>query len=163
MRRDAGRPGRALSTAAGVRGSMLLESLIALLVLAVTVLGTVAGFVHALRGSHSALLQSRAQNLASDLAERIRVNPQAREAYAAAGATLPMDCEHFACDAAQIAAHDLQQWRQAVAATLSGNATAQLSYVAGAQSPDRYRITLSWLDPASLNIASLVSLVEVAP
>ena len=95
--READRPGKAFTLTHRARGVSLLESLIALLVLAVTVLGTVAGFVQALRSSHSALLHAQAQYLASDLAERIRSNPQARAAYVTPVGGATPDCDPAPC------------------------------------------------------------------
>ena len=160
MRRDADRPGKAFTHARRARGVSLVESLVALLVLAVAVLGTVAGFVAALRSSHAALLHAQAQYLASDLAERIRSNPQGRSAYAGAAEAAHPDCDHAACTASERAASDLERWRQAVAAILTDAATARLRFEPG--DPDRYLIELRWRDPAGPAEASLDMLIEVA-
>jgi type IV pilus assembly protein PilV len=156
------RPGKALAPPQQARGVSLLESLLALLLLAVTVLGTVAGFVQALRSSHSALLHAQAQYLVSDLAERIRSNPQARAAYVAPAGGAAPDCDPAPCSPDARAASDLQRWRQAVAATLTDAATARLTFQPGDHNPDRYRIELRWRDPAGPAEASLQVLVEVA-
>lgn len=158
MRRDAGWPGKAF---ASVRGTTLVESLVALLLLALAVLGTVAGFVQALRSSHGALLHAQAQYLASDIAERIRSNPLARAAYAGRAGRLARDCDQAACTPGERAAHDLQRWQVAVAAALSARASATLDFEPGDRNPDRYRIFLRWRDPAGPATATLEALVEV--
>lgn len=64
MSRDAIRPGTA--------GFALAEALISLLLLAVALLGAGTAVVEALSAQHAALLQTRAADLASDLAEALR-------------------------------------------------------------------------------------------
>jgi type IV pilus modification protein PilV len=63
------------------RGFTLLESLIALLVLTLGLLGSAALLLQGLQGNAAAARQLAATNLARDLAERIRLN--ARDAASA--------------------------------------------------------------------------------
>lgn len=68
MRRDAHRPGMA--------GFALIEALVSLLLLAAGLLGAGRAVVEAMAAQHAALLQTRAADLASDLAETVRaINP----------------------------------------------------------------------------------------
>jgi len=56
-------------------GFALAEALIALLLLAIALMGAGAAVIEALAAQHAALLQSRAADLASDLAETLRGTP----------------------------------------------------------------------------------------
>lgn len=98
------------------RGYTLLEILIAVLVLALGIIGGVALQLGALRARHQSVLLSQATQLAATLAERMHANP----AQAATYLTLDYDalaeplpsapsslCHGGACDAAQLAFADL--------------------------------------------------------
>lgn len=67
MSRDAPGPGTA--------GFALAETLVAVLLLAVSLLGAAAALAEALRGQHLALLQTRAADLAADLGEALQPAP----------------------------------------------------------------------------------------
>ena len=66
---------------AGARGFTLVEVLVALLVLAVGMLGLAVLLVEGLQGSRSAIEHTQAVNLAADIAERMRSNRAAASAY----------------------------------------------------------------------------------
>lgn len=133
--KDAARPGTATHAARRWQGSSLLEALVALVVLAIATLGTMAGFAVALRSSHSALLRIRAVDLAAELAEQWRA--------AAPGGTA-----------------DLPAWQQAVALQLPHSDPPQLDCQAG--SPTACRITLHWADRAGTVRSSQQALIELA-
>ena len=63
------------------RGFTLVESLIALLLLSVGMLGAGGMLVSGLRAHADALRQVAATNLARDMADRIRANPRGRADY----------------------------------------------------------------------------------
>jgi type IV pilus assembly protein PilV len=98
------------------RGFTLLEILIAVLVLALGIIGGVALQLGALRARHQAVLLSHATQLATSLAERMRANPSQSVTYLtlnydalaepspSAPSTL---CDGGACDAAQLAFSDM--------------------------------------------------------
>jgi type IV pilus assembly protein PilV len=136
------------------RGISLIESLVALLVLSIGMLGIAALYVSSLRASGSALLRTQAVNFAADMADRIRSNPNAAAAYA--GAAADNSCVRGAavgadCTPAQLAADDLFRWRAAIATVLpdDGNAgTLQGTVaVAGAAVPRTYTIQVTWSEP----------------
>ena len=133
--KDAARPGTATHAGHRFRGSSLLEALVALVVLAIATLGTMAGFAVALRSSHSALLRIRAVELAAELAEQWRA--------AAPGNTV-----------------DLGAWQQAVALQLPNPDPPQLD--CQGERPTACRITLRWADRLDTARASQVSLIELA-
>lgn len=58
----------------GQRGATLIETLVALLVLSIGLLGVAGLQMQALRGNHGAHLRSQATMLAHDIADRMRAN-----------------------------------------------------------------------------------------
>jgi type II secretory pathway pseudopilin PulG len=66
----------------GNHGFALTEAMVALLLLAIAMLGAGAALIQAVAGQRSALLQTRAADLAGDLAEALRAAPDAATAAA---------------------------------------------------------------------------------
>jgi type IV pilus assembly protein PilV len=130
------------------RGFSLVESLVALVVLSVGLLGIAALYVSALRFGRTALLRSDAVTLAGDMADRIRANATAGASYAmAAGAvnTAVAACATGGCTAAQMATTDKAQWAALLARALpAGNGTVEVD---AATSPTTYTITVRWTEP----------------
>jgi type IV pilus assembly protein PilV len=112
-------------------GCTLLEALIALSILAVGVLGSMTLLLASLRSSRESMQHSAAVRLAGDLAERVRANRAALTTYAfdstvaptAVGASCGVGVR---CSPADRARADLEEWQQALAATLP-RATARLT------------------------------------
>ena len=127
------------------RGVGLVEVLVALVVVSWAILGFLALQVQTLRQSGTAHLRVVAQQLAQDLAERMRANPDPQSGLAAyrfttaqaaqavqvdgRGPALQIDplvsrCNQptDTCDPAQLAAVDLFEWRTAVFARLPSGA-----------------------------------------
>lgn len=67
------------------RGFTLIEVLVALVVMSVGMLGIAALYLEGLRAGRTALYRTTAVNLAADMADRIRANPNAGLAYAGTG------------------------------------------------------------------------------
>jgi len=134
------------------RGFSIVEVLVALVVLAVGMLGIAGLYVTTLRASNGAIYRTIAVNLAADMADRIRANPLAGPAYG--GAAGDNDCVGATddCTGAEMAADDLFHWNNELAAALpdDGNvATPQGTVaVAGAAAPRTYTITVTWVEPA---------------
>jgi len=105
-------------------GFSLLEVLVALVVLAIGLLGSATLLLEALSSDRIALERYRAVVLASDMLERIRANRAAGAAYDlnddAEAPVRDPDCElaDVGCSAAAMASHDLRIWLDAVAAQL---------------------------------------------
>jgi type IV pilus assembly protein PilV len=147
------------------KGFSLVEVLVALIVLSVGMLGVAVLFVESIRTSRSAVLRTHAVNLVSDMADRIRANAGARDAYDIneyGGTPALWHCAPSEetstgqnCDAPQLAEDDLALWLQAVRNTLpvtdhdSPMATVQYFPPAGAGQPERYRIRVAWQEPTS--------------
>lgn len=97
----------------------LVEVLLSLLVLGIGVLGLALLLLSAMRDARSASHRTRALVLEADLADRIRANPSARDAYALAAdsaAPEPHGCAARAgqpastCSAEELAQDDLADW-----------------------------------------------------
>ncbi|WP_213359697.1 type IV pilus modification protein PilV [Brachymonas denitrificans] len=113
------------------RGFSLIEVLVTLVLLGVGLLGAQQMHATALRQHRDTQQQARADQLAADLAERIRANPAiARlpgspyllDMRAGAAPSLPSpDCITAPCETPeQAAAYDLADWQQQVAQALPG-------------------------------------------
>src|SRR2546423_4602004 len=105
-------PRRMPQRPAGPRGFTLIEMLVALVVLAVGMLGVASLFGISLHSGSSAITRMQAVNLATDLADRIRANRAAGDApnNAYGGAAAINGCTGAAavsCTPAQMAADDL--------------------------------------------------------
>ena len=144
------------------RGMTLIECLIALVVLSIGLIGVARLMLEGLRNGHGALLRTQAVNLVTDMAERIRANPSARGAYQCAGYVGGPSSHHCAptdsaagtnCSAAELAEDDLARWLAAASASLplaSGTCAANVEYIApnGPDEPERFQISVSWLEHA---------------
>ena len=130
------------------RGFTIVEALVALVVLAVGMLGIAGLYVTTLRSGSSAIFRTQAINLATDMADRIRSNRNANVAYN--GAPADNSCFGTAavdCTPAQMAANDLLLWNTQLAQILpTGTGTV---VVAGASAPYTYTITITWLEQGS--------------
>jgi len=131
------------------RGFTLVETMVALVVLAVGMLGIAGLYVTTLKSGGGAIYRMQAVNLAADLADRIRANRGANVAYQ--GAAANNNCYGAAsvnCAPAQMAANDLFVWQQQIAAILpGGNANV---VVAGGSAPYTYTITINWTESSAV-------------
>lgn len=105
-------------------GIGLIEVLVAVLVLAVGILGLATMQLGAKRASFEATQRSIATSLARDILERIRSNPAETATYAAAASNLVLDasytfptvtdCTTAACTSVQLAGYDMRDWTEMV-------------------------------------------------
>jgi type IV pilus assembly protein PilV len=138
-----------------LRGFTLVEALVALVVLAVGMLGIASLYVTTLRASGSAGSRMQAINLASDLADRIRANRRAEDAYEIAAEDAEEDATEcigtaVSCSPDQMAAYDLLIWRTAIGATLPGDATGTVNVDPGTN-PATYQIQVSWRESGGVD------------
>ena len=149
INRIAGAGAPATRRSATQRGFTMLESLVALVVLSVGMLGIGALYVESLQAGRDSVNRTKAVNLAADMADRIRSNQQGQAAYA--GAAADNGCADTNIDAitpctpAQMAAHDLFQWEQMLNDSAIGIPGADGSVAFdGSTTPNTYTITVSW-------------------
>ena len=128
-------------------GFTLIEVLIAMLVLAVGLLGLAGLQATSLKNNQSAYNRSQATQLAYDLADRMRANVAGITTYTAitpiSTAVAQADCLTVSttCTPADMAQSDLYEWNLAVTATLPSGAVGTLAVAAGL-----FTITINWDD-----------------
>jgi type IV pilus assembly protein PilV len=137
--------------AATQRGMTMVESLVALVVLSVGLLGIASLYVSTLRAERSAQLRTQAVALVTDMTDRIRANAPARDAYDMskyAGKPAGQNCVGTVtnCTSAQLAQDDLKRWLDAVKGTLP-NVTVtdvKVDLAAATGRPDNYQVRIVW-------------------
>ena len=121
-----------------LRGIALLESLVALLILAIGILGVLGVQFRLLSDTRAGARRSQAIRLIADLSERIQANPQAGdfpEIYTTAfPASFAVDCTK-PCTARELAMHDIAFWHRMVASEFSGGQALVFSSHAEDDSP----------------------------
>lgn len=149
-----------------VAGFTLVEVLVALVVLAVGMLGMAVLLLEGLRASRIALEHTQAVNLAADMAERMRANRAAARAYDTAEGTpdprLDAACEDAAgpCAPEAMAGNDLRRWLDVVAATLpDGRGEIEVGPVAATAL--RGTVTVRWAPDAAAGPATYVLEVDL--
>ena len=161
------------------RGVTMVESLVALVVLSVGMLGIASLYVSSLKAERTALIRTQAVNLVSDMADRIRANIPAGVAYSVAkysGAPKKYGCVAGTenCSIAELAEDDLARWLDLVktgglgALALPGTptkpkATVEFTPATGAGLPDRYRIAVAWREPGDTSDLIYENTLEIIP
>jgi len=127
-------------------GFSLIEVLITLVIMSVGMLGIAGLYVQSLQAGRTSMFRHHAVNLAGDVADRIRANPQAAGAYTAAnGENNNCVLGGVDCSSAEMAANDIFLWKAQAAETLpAGDVTIVLD---NAVFPPSYAITVSWNEP----------------
>jgi type IV pilus assembly protein PilV len=125
------------------RGFMLIEVLIAMLVLAIGLLGIAAMQVRGLQYSHDAYLRSQISVLAASMADRMRLNRALVAGYTAGSpytvpSTQPMGCTESSVGAT----NDLACWHKEVFNALPPGSSADIV----AELDGEFTIALGWLD-----------------
>lgn len=137
-----------------VAGFTLVEALVALVVLSIGMLGIAALYVESLRAGREALTRSTAVMLAGDMADRIRANRDAGNAYTKDADDVGAEstnCEEggvsASCAPAVMAAHDIALWEAEIKGSLPGgdDATGVIA-VDATTNPVGYTITVSWVE-----------------
>jgi len=152
------------------RGVSIVEALVALVVLSAGMLGIAAMYLESVRANRTALTRTTAVHLVNDMADRIRANRGGRANYVVERGAAPpaaeVDCAAQDCTPAALAAYDLEQWYQAVLASLPESLDGtdpeiEVQYVAGATSldPGRYVVLAAWQEPGGTDF--LTAQVEV--
>ena len=127
-------------------GFTLVETMVALLVLSVGMIGIAALHGQSLAATRTAIFRSRAINLAGDVTDRIRLNRGAQLAYEGTAADNNCDAPTGSgggdCTPEQMAAHDLFTWQALVAESLPGGEGA--IDVDTTTNPTTYAVAVSW-------------------
>ncbi len=133
------------------RGFTLVEALVALVVLAVGMLGMASMYVMTLQSGGTAIYRTQAVSLAADMAERIRANRRATTGSgngyggAAAAALGCTGTGAAVCEPDDLAADDLLQWSNTVTEALpSGEGTVTADT---ATNPITYTVSVEWNEP----------------
>jgi type IV pilus assembly protein PilV len=127
------------------RGFGLVEALVALVVVSVGMIGIAVMYGQGLGASRTALYRTQAVILASDMADRIRLNRRGGITYQSAGAGTNRNCVPGGamCSPVQMAEHDLWAWNAQIDRLLPG-ADGVVLFTAAA--PPTYTIRITWAD-----------------
>ena len=143
-------------------GFTLVEVLIAMLILAVGLLGLAGLQATSLRNTQSAYNRSQATQLAYDMADRMRANvadarlsvdadPLTASAYLGAALQVANCTAVAGCTPAQMAQNDLFEWNQDIDNALSASATGTIAAVP-VLAPTGFTITITWDDNRDDNV-----------
>ncbi len=121
-------------------GFTLIEVLVAVIVLAMGLLGFAALQAVTLKNSQSSYHRSVATQLAYDIADRMRANHTVANLYTSVTATAHADCATtVGCTATAMAENDLAEWNQALTELPLGSG--EITGAAGT-----YKVDISWDD-----------------
>lgn len=134
----------------GQQGVGMVEVLVALLLLAVAVMGFVALQVRAASAGSEAFERTQAMAIAQDLAERVRLNPRQMNFYSTASSwTNPGSsdsCETADCTELQLAQYDIAQVVN-TAMSMLPNGQIRMAECSGSTAGNVFRcIYVSWND-----------------
>ncbi len=141
------RPPHPAPRAVAPQGFTLVEVLVALVVMAIGMLGIAALYGESLRSGRSAVYRTTAVTLAADMADRIRANPEAGAAYGGNGPGTDRGCVNGPddCDRIEMADDDWFHWHADLRQRLPEGSSAEIVVDAAAPpAPTRYAITVSW-------------------
>ena len=132
-------------------GFTMVEVMVALVVLAIGLLGIAALLLKSLQSGRTATYRTEAVNLAADLADRIRANRTAQAAY---GTLFGEDetpvgtCDTVnGCSDADLASTDLARWKATIAELLpEGDGQVVVTLPAGPGEPTNYVVAIQWTE-----------------
>jgi type IV pilus assembly protein PilV len=129
----------------------MVEVLVALVVLAIGLLGIAALYLNSLQAGRTAIYRTEAVALAADLADRIRMNRTAQAAYGSLFADVEVadpDCiTTGGCTDVELAATDLSNWKAALGQALpNGQGQVAVTLPVAAGEPTTYLITVQWAE-----------------
>lgn len=124
-------------------GFSLLEVLVAIVVLALGLLGLAGLQITSLQGGHGAYLRAQAALLAYDMGDRIRANQADIDGYAHASGAAPA-CVDEPSTAGSVAEDDLADWLNSLACLLPGGNGSVAIDLSG--DTDIVTISIVWAD-----------------
>lgn len=131
-------------------GFSLIEVLVTMVVLSIGLLGVAGLQASGLRNNHAAYTKTQATNLAMDMAERIRANPNGQASYINfdTSGNIPADpgCISDGCTPVQLANYDKFEWSQ----PLNTNTKPVLPAGRGivTQNGNQFTVTILWREVA---------------
>lgn len=166
------------------RGATLIEVLIAVLVLAVGILGLMGLQINGKRTNYEALQRSAAVSLAQDMMNRMRANPNRASdtafldtnydtgAYTGDGVgggqitTAPTNCTTATCSTTQLAAYDLWAWEMRLDAAAAGdgliNPTGCIDVDVTAADGSLVTVMVAWESKIDLDQTALLARMPIA-
>lgn len=153
-------------TRARQRGITMVESMVALLVLCIGMLGIASLYVASLQANRTALLRTQAVSLVNDMMDRIRANPQARAGYDTSKVVVEAkDCQNGKdnCSYANLAIDDLYRWQEAIKQALPAGAKSTVAVTTSVTAPDQYIVKISWNEPGETNSLSYQGVLNLIP
>ena len=136
------------------RGITLLESLVALLISALGILGIVGVQMRTLVDTQTAVYRAQAIRLIEDLNERLRANPNGLATMIANQTAVfgtisepDDDCSSTSCTATQLMMYDLWVWKENTKSTLPEGSEAhifQAPWDIGSTDPRQIGVRISW-------------------
>jgi type IV pilus assembly protein PilV len=137
-------------------GFTMVETLVALVVLAIGMLGIAALYLNSLQAGRTAIYRTQAVNLAADLADRIRTNRAAIAGYGNVytDVFVPVAaCSTTAgCTAGELATSDLSRWKADIAQLLpNGQGQVVVTPFVAPGEPNSYVITVQWAEVGEVN------------
>lgn len=143
-------------------GFTLIEVLVALVVMAVGMLGIAGLYVEGLRAGRTAIYRTTAVMLAADMADRIRVNQTGRAGYAGGGPGANNGCVNGgnACAPDAMAADDWFRWDQDLQARLPAGSAANIA-VNDLAPVTEYAITITWPESGQEELSSYTLVMQL--
>ena len=143
-----------------VRGFTLVETLVALVVMAVGLLGIAALYVEGLRAGRTSVYRSAAVTLVGDMADRIRANPAGT--YSGTGPGADNGCVNggLDCGPDELAADDWFHWLADLQRRLPDGATASVDRQVIAPITE-FAITVFWPEPGQEEPASYTLVMQL--
>jgi type IV pilus assembly protein PilV len=140
-----------MQTRGSQSGFTMVEVLVALVVLAIGLLGIAALYLNSLQSGRTAIYRTQAVTLTADLADRIRMNRTAQAAYgtlfADAEVAVPACATTGGCSDAELAATDLSNWKAVLAQALpNGQGQVAVTLPVATGEPTSYVITVRWAE-----------------
>lgn len=130
------------------QGMTLLEVLVAVLILAIGLLGVAGLQSQGQRTTAEASVRTYATVLANELLDRMRINRVQAKAGAYAFTAAPgggVDCRATECSTADLRDFDINEWVTQVGAMLpNGKAEVVFNDAAAAVNPSRYEVRITW-------------------
>lgn len=147
------------------RGITMVESLVALVVLSVGMLGIAGLYISSLKAERSALVRTQAVALATDLSDRIRANRDGLGNYATAGygtkgPQINTACVGGDCTPDALAQDDLGRWRDSIKRLMPGNSVGSVTFDS-APTPNVYTITIAWRESGETQDSTVTMTVEL--